>query len=212
MGQTRYSFTKAPAQSDPGPPARCQCQGHAHSAADDTFVSAKSDNHNATCMSSFLQERRLATTPLHLQDGSRPVTWVSPVGKATQLDYVVLPDELAACSATTGVPEGFIDHNGIDHKILAVSMEWQTGHTASRKPLRFDVKAMQTSWGRATLQRIHARDTPGECNFGPEAFDAKYSYMGAFRPGKRSAASSRARDSGRPLLNEPEGWPLQSVE
>ena len=130
------------------------------STPDDTFVSAKSDNHNATCMSSFLQERRLATTPLHLQDGNRPVTWVSPVGKAAQLDYVVLPDELAACSATIGEPEGFIDHNGIDHKILAVSVDWQTGHTASRKPLRFDVKAMQTSWGRATLQRIHARAPP----------------------------------------------------
>ena len=121
-----------------------------------TFCSAEHLNHNAKCMASLLAERKLETTPLHLPNGQRPVTWTSPSGNNAQLDYVVMPDELASCSLTLGEPPGFVDHNGIDHKLLAVSVSWQAPVQNKPRIASFDTKAMCCDQGRAILGSIHA--------------------------------------------------------
>ena len=127
------------------------------SAPDCTFVEARIDNHNAQCMASLLRGRRLATSPLHLPTGKRPVTWVSPTGTEAQLDYVVLPEELAARARTVGEPAGFTDHNGIDHKVLAVQVDWQDEVRVRPQLPRFDVQAMRTPQGRDRLRQIYSQ-------------------------------------------------------
>ena len=93
--------------------ANARVRAHSDSSS---FRSAEGLNHNAKCMAALLAERKLETTPLFLPSGQRPVTWTSPFGNTAQLDYVVLPEELASCSLTIGEPAGFVDHNGVDHK------------------------------------------------------------------------------------------------
>ena len=132
--------------------ARVQCFS-----ADTTFQSANLLNHNAKCMAALLTERELDTTPLFTSRNERPVTWVSPQRNEAQLDYIVLPAKLATCSATLGVPPGFVDHNGIDHRILVATVSWQAAaHSGPRRPC-FDVQAMRTEDGREILKGIFSR-------------------------------------------------------
>ena len=105
-------------------------------------------------MAALLQDRKLATTPRHTSAGERPMTWVSLHGNATQLDYAVLPEELAAHSDTIGVPPGFVDHNGLDHRILAAEVSWQAEARPGQQRVLFDTASMRTEAGQATLHNI----------------------------------------------------------
>ena len=111
-------------------------------------------NHNAHCLLPLLAEHRLDSTPLFDSEGQRIVTWVAPSGHRSQIDYVLAPAELAAGAVSIGVPQGFVDHNGFDHKPMVASISWTAPATAATQPQRFDTRAMRSPAGQHTLSNI----------------------------------------------------------
>ena len=118
-------------------------------------ASAKPDNHNAECMVSFTKEHQMESTPLFKADGTRPTTWIAPSGRAAQLDYVVLPTELATATCTIGVPKGFVDHNGFDHSPLATTVTWTMSARTGQRRARLDCAAVRTPHGQEVLRNIY---------------------------------------------------------
>ena len=126
-------------------------------------------NHNAQCLQPLASEHGLDSTSLFLPNGQRVVTWTAPSGHESQLDYVLAPRELVACSETVGVPEGFVDHTGFDHRPMAARFAWRDLAKAEPPGVRFDTQAMRSEAGRLRLKAIFQSVPPVPWAVHPDA-------------------------------------------
>ena len=111
---------------------------------------------NAVELSELLREHDMDTCKGKDERGQRVVTWVAPGGQASMIDYIALPRNLANLAVTHGLPPGFADHVGLDHRPSTVSVAWKAEAACGDKPLEWDRKLMRTDWGRHRLMDIFA--------------------------------------------------------
>ena len=120
---------------------------------------AHPDGDNADRLQFFDSENGLHSTSLFDGDGHRSVTWTSPTGHNTQLDYIFLPEALATHSTTLGAPISAYEHAGIDHCPLLAELMWRQPTKGTRSFPRWDRKKLQSDAGKRILQEIH-QSTP----------------------------------------------------
>ena len=114
----------------------------------------------AECMCKLAEEHELAVSGLKDTQHRPIVTWTSPQGKDTCLDYVLLPGVLRSGFFTLGEIPEFWDLHDRDHAPLLVQLRWAKPVREDRTcKVRYDVQAMRTPEGKAKLRQIH-NNTP----------------------------------------------------
>ena len=117
-------------------------------------VSAFSEGQSADLFRDLLHSESLQANDL-LDVERRPVvTWVSPNGHASCVDYVAVSTDIANGLRTIGEMANFSDCFDFDHKPLQVDLSWATEAEVRGRSSRFDRRAMQTDWGKAKLAEI----------------------------------------------------------
>ena len=109
---------------------------------------------NAEHFVGFLREHELSTQQLRDEEGHDLVTWRSPAGGDSCIDYVVFPCALDACALTVGIPPSFCDLLGHDHFLVLLELRWCQGAVCRRQTCRIDTEKMRTAAGQATLRDI----------------------------------------------------------
>ena len=110
---------------------------------------------NARRLQNLGTDTGLHSAPLFTQQGTRVITWTSPAGKDTQLDYIMLPENLASTTVTIGSPVRAYEHPGVDHWPMIVRVRWQQPAKGNRPSVTWDRRKMKTAEGRRLLQQIH---------------------------------------------------------
>ena len=126
------------------------------SATDARIHTARAVTNNAERLQTIGTEACLHSAPLFDHQGMRVVTWTSPAGKDTQLDYVLIPDKLASAANTLGSPSHAYQHSGVDHWPLLVRVRWRQPTKGTRPGVQWDRAKMRTAEGRSILRDIYA--------------------------------------------------------
>ena len=117
-------------------------------------ASAFPEGNSADLFRDLLYSESLQASDL-LDTSRKPVvTWVSPNGHASCIDYVAVSIDIAHGLRTIGDMADFSDCFDFDHKPLQVALRWATEVEVRGSHARFDRKAMQTDWGKAKLAEI----------------------------------------------------------
>ena len=111
-------------------------------------------NHPARHLRASLSEQRLVASGNQTTCGQPIVSWVSPLQRATCIDYIAVPAEMASGLQVQGSLPGFIDCFDFDHRPVCASLQWVADVEAPQARLRFDRKALLTPAGRVMMQRI----------------------------------------------------------
>ena len=88
--------------------------------------------------------------------GNRCVTWLSPYGKPTQLDYIVLPAVLTVKSTTLAITWNESKEPAFDHRPLAAELAWTLDTSCPPSRSRWDLDKMRTESGKQILQHAFA--------------------------------------------------------
>ena len=115
---------------------------------------AVADNDNGRALQWLCDDFCLQSSNLFDEHGHRVVTWTSPYGNATQLDFVLLPSSLAATSRTLASPAHLPKARDVDHRPLVVETLWHASTVATGARPRWDVAKMRTAEGRQCLAAI----------------------------------------------------------
>ena len=126
------------------------------STMDARIHTARAASDNAERLLTMGAEACLHSAPLYDHRGVRVVTWTSPTGKDTQLDYVLLPDNLAPGASTLGSPRHAYQQSGVDHWPLLVRVTWGQPTKGTRPGVQWDRAKMRTAEGRDILRHIYA--------------------------------------------------------
>ena len=114
-------------------------------------------NFNGHCLQQFAVAHGLTLSGTKDSAGRKVITWTSPGGQESCIDYIRAPAEWAECFSTEGAPKELCDlHAGFDHHVLYAELRatCRSGKRAS-KP-RYDCQAMTTQLGQAKLENIFA--------------------------------------------------------
>ena len=115
---------------------------------------------NANQLHSLARSLDLDAGPLFDEFEQRHVTWTSPHGSSSQIDYILFPECMRAAVLTAGVPAGFVDPHGYDHTPLQLTFQWREEARPTTKVPSLDVERMRTPAGREQLAAIYAAIPP----------------------------------------------------
>ena len=117
-------------------------------------TSAFPDGRSAGLFKDLLHSESLQANDLLDVRGKPVVTWVSPNGCASCIDYVAVSIDIAHGIRTIGEMADFSDCFDFDHRPLQVVLSWATEAEVRGYSSRLDRKAMQTDWGKDKLAEI----------------------------------------------------------
>ena len=120
------------------------------------IVDAKCCGDNAHALQAVAEEHDLQVAGFHDKDGHRLVTWTSPYGKDSQIDYVLIPTALAESASVWGTDKG---DRQLDHHLHGVRLRWHQPATATRRVPRWDRRKLASEEGKQILQQVF-RDAP----------------------------------------------------
>ena len=108
---------------------------------------------NADRLAEFIRDLDLSRTPC-FKDGKPIWTWVSPQGKGSCLDYILLPKTWMPFCTTLGSQIVLDEYAGIDHRLLLARLELQLHGRKPGKRCRLDIEAMHTPAGKQQIRKI----------------------------------------------------------
>ena len=149
----RGVLRKLPRRAIPILLADCNARFQATGPEADTST-ATAINENGRAVQWLCEDFTLQSCNLFDGDGTRVVTWTSPYGVATQLDYVFMPPVIATGARTLGCPWLLSGQQDIDHRPLVVEAVWTSTATAPQSRRRWDVDKIRTDAGRQCLDHI----------------------------------------------------------
>ena len=89
--------------------------------------------------------------------GDAIVSWCSPTGHSTCLDYFLLPSDMAAGMKVHGNIPGFSDCFDFDHRPVLFECRWTSSAKKSPTSVQFDRRAILSPQGRDTMREIFRR-------------------------------------------------------
>ena len=151
----RGVFRRLPRRAIPILLADCNARFEATGPVADA-ASANAHNDNARALQQFCMDFGFGSTNLFDVLGNRCVTWISPYGKPTQLDYIVLPAVLAGKSTTPAITWNENKEPDFDHRPLAAEIAWTLDTSCPPSRSRWDLDKMRTESGKQILQHAFA--------------------------------------------------------
>ncbi|CAE7835275.1 unnamed protein product [Symbiodinium sp. CCMP2592] len=114
----------------------------------------QSDEDNAALLRRFLARHDLAHSACQGDDGSEIGSWISPLGNATCIDYVLYPRSLHGGVKSLGVFSGFVGLVEHDHKPVRIELSVRQEVTVAQSRPRLDLQCLRTPRGQRALQEM----------------------------------------------------------
>ena len=152
----RGVFRRLPRRAIPILLADCNARFEAAGPVADV-VAASAQNDNARALQQFCVDFGFGSANLFDVHGKRCVTWTSPYGNPTQLDYILWPVSLAAESRTLALNWHQPSEPDFDHRPLVADTTWTSDTSCPPSRARWNLDKMRTDEGRRLLR--HAFET-----------------------------------------------------
>ena len=120
----------------------------------DTVHSAEPVGHNSQLLRNFCADTELCLSPFFTPAGERIVTWVSPLGKASHIDYILWPVHFADCVVAHGHPWCGQWDNGVDHKPQICDVSWRQPTVPTPPRPFWDRERMATAAGKRQIETL----------------------------------------------------------
>ena len=119
------------------------------------LAAAKPCSDNATALQSLADDHDFQAAGFFDRQGRRLVTWTSPSGLDSHIDYILVPSPLAQDTCMHALDREHAHLRGHDHHVSVASVSWRQATTINQARPRWDRKKLASTEGQCILRDIY---------------------------------------------------------